>query len=97
MAFFLAPRVFSEVLYSPVHYCFFLSSKTTFLNSNSAIYSCFEFSIVLLFQTQTLDSDSENLNEDEESNVLEDTNKDIQKVIKLPRAAKNFLALYQQE
>ncbi|XP_073231331.1 uncharacterized protein [Porites lutea] len=30
-------------------------------------------------ETQTLDSDSENLNEDEESNVLEDINKDIQK------------------
>lgn len=51
----------------------------------------------MLFQTQTLDSDSENLNEDEESNVLEDINKDIQKVIKLSRAAKNFASFISTE
>lgn len=51
----------------------------------------------MLFQTQTLDSDSENLNEDEESNVLEDINKDIQKVIKLPWCFQKFFSFMSTE
>ena len=61
------------------------------------MFSCFEFSIFLFFQTQTLDNDSENLNEDEESNVLEDINKDIQKVIKLPWGFQKFFSFISTE